>query len=413
MCLSLKASHASGQELCGGAAQDTVVVTCIHLRFVQMDTCDNYTRRAPQARDRGSGGIEIPSKTSLRKAVGVEQRNIGRVTHVENRESSNFWRTLARPIFVLAPMEAVTDTVLRRVIARCGKPAVFFTEFTNVEGMFSKGARLVNQRLQFTEEEHPLVAQIWGSQPENFFRAAQKLIEMGFDGIDLNMGCPAQGPVHRGVCSGLIKNWPLAQEVIQATQEGAAGKIPVSVKTRLGFRSFDFAWIRFVLEQRPEVLTIHARTVAEMSKVPAHWDAVQTVVEIRNEMQSDALIIGNGDIKSLAEARQKVAAVGADGAMIGRGIFENPYLFSETISIDDKTPQEKMQLLLDHMQLWRETWGETKHFPTLRKFFKVYANGFPGAQELRIQLMETENPTATEQLVNAFLHEFSTESVSR
>ena len=331
---------------------------------------------------------------------------------MENRENSNFWRTLSRPIFVLAPMEAVTDTVLRRVIARCGKPAVFFTEFTNVEGMFSKGARLVNQRLLFTAEERPLVAQIWGSQPENFYRAAQKLIEMGFDGIDLNMGCPAQGPVHRGVCSGLIKNRPLAQEVIQATQEGAAGLIPVSVKTRLGFRNFDVEWIKFVLEQKPAVLTVHARTVAEMSKVPAHWDAMKTVVEIRDELQSDALIIGNGDIKSLAEARQKVAAVGADGAMIGRGIFENPYLFSETIAIDDKTPQEKMQLLLDHMHLWQETWGDSKHFPTLRKFFKVYANGFPGAQELRIRLMETESPAKTEQLVNTFLQTLSAEATA-
>ncbi len=322
---------------------------------------------------------------------------------MENREPSNFWQTLAKPIFVLAPMEAVTDTVLRQVIARCGKPAVFFTEFTNVEGMFSKGARLVNQRLQYTEAERPLVAQIWGSQPENFFKAAKKLIEMGFDGIDLNMGCPAQGPVHRGVCSGLINNRPLAQEIIDATREGAGGIIPVSIKTRLGFRHIDFDWINFVLEQQPTVLTVHARTVAEMSKVPAHWDALKTVVEMRDAMQSATLIIGNGDIKSLSEAKQKTAQVGADGAMIGRGIFENPYFFSETVVLDEKTPQEKMHLLLEHMRLWQETWGERKHFPTLRKFFKVYANGFGGAQELRIQLMETENPAETERVVTAFL----------
>jgi len=304
-------------------------------------------------------------------------------------------------------MEDVTDTVLRQVIARCGKPAVFFTEFTNVEGMFSKGAKHVIHRLQYTEAERPLVAQIWGTQPENFFKAAKQLIEMGFDGIDLNMGCPASGVAQKGACSGLINNRPLAKEIIDATKEGAAGEIPVSIKTRLGFRAIDFEWIAFVLAQKPAVLTVHARTVAEMSKVPAHWDQLKTVVDMRNALSSTTLIIGNGDIKSLNDARQKVAEVGADGAMIGRGIFENPYLFSETTTLSDKTPQEKMQLLLDHMHLWQATWGDNKHFPVLRKFFKVYANGFPGAQELRIQLMETQTPEETERTIASFLRALS------
>src|SRR5437764_10610115 len=235
----------------------------------------------------------------------------------------NFWNELTTPFFILAPMEDVTDTVLRQVIARCGKPAVFFTEFTNVEGMFSKGERHVNQRLQYTEAERPLVAQIWGTRPENFFKGAKKLIDMGFDGIDLNMGCPASGVMQKGACSGLINNRPLAKEIIDATKEGAAGLIPVSVKTRLGFRAIDFSWIAFVLEQKPAVLTVHARTVSEMSKVPAHWDKLKTVVDMRDALSSETLIVGNGDIKSLDEARQKVAEAGADGAMVGRGIFDN------------------------------------------------------------------------------------------
>jgi tRNA-dihydrouridine synthase len=319
----------------------------------------------------------------------------------------NFWNELNKPIFILAPMEDVTDTVLRQVIARCGKPAVFFTEFTNVEGMFSKGEKHVVHRLQYTEIERPLVAQIWGSQPENFSKAARKLIDMGFSGVDLNMGCPAQGPVGRGFCSGLINNRPRAKEIIEATKEGAAGIIPVSVKTRLGFRAIDFDWIQFILEQKPAVLTVHLRTVSEMSKVPAHWDKLKTVVEMRDALSPETLIIGNGDIKSLNEARQKVAKAGADGAMIGRGIFENPYLFSEHSTLSDKTPEEKMHLLLEHMRLWQDTWGDTKHFPTLRKFFKVYANGFPGAQDLRMRLMETQNPEETEQIVASFLQALS------
>ena len=316
----------------------------------------------------------------------------------------NFWHELHKPIFILAPMEDVTDTVLRQVIARCGKPAVFFTEFTNVEGMFSKGERLVNQRLRYTQVERPLVAQIWGTLPENFYKAAKKLIDMGFDGIDLNMGCPASGVMQKGACSGLMNNRSLAKEIIDATKEGAAGLIPVSVKTRLGFRAIDFSWIAFVLEQKLDALTVHARTVSEMSKVPAHWDRLKTVVDMRNAMDSTTLIIGNGDVKSLSDAQHKVAEAGADGAMIGRGVFENPYLFSGTTTLSDKTPQEKMRLLLEHMQLWQETWGDTKHFPILRKFFKVYASGFPGAQDLRIQLMETQSPEETEQIVASFLH---------
>lgn len=316
----------------------------------------------------------------------------------------NFWNELSKPIFILAPMEDVTDTVLRQVIARYGKPTVFFTEFTNVEGMFSKGEKLVNQRLRYTKAELPLVAQIWGTHPENFYKAARKLIDMGFSGVDLNMGCPAQGPVSRGVCSGLINNRALAKEIIDATKEGAAGLIPVSVKTRLGFRAIDFEWIQFVLEQKVAVLTVHLRTVSEMSKVPAHWDTLKTVVEMRDALSSETLIIGNGDIQSLNEARQKVTEAGADGAMIGRGIFNNPYLFSDTMTLSDKTPEEKMHLLLDHMHLWQDTWGTTKHFPTLRKFFKVYANGFPGAQDVRMQLMETQTPEETEAIVRAFLH---------
>src|SRR6266852_9217462 len=267
----------------------------------------------------------------------------------------NFWNELNKPVFILAPMEDVTDTVLRQIIARCGKPAVFFTEFTNVEGMFSKGERHVTQRLRYTQEERPLVAQIWGSRPENFFKAAKKLIDMGFDGIDLNMGCPASGVMQKGACSGLMNNRPLAREIIDATKEGAAGIIPVSIKTRLGFRAIDFEWIQFVLEQKPAVVTVHARTVSEMSKVPAHWDKLKTVVEMRDALSCETLIVGNGDIKSLNEGRQKVAEAGTDGAMIGRGIFENPYLFSETTTLRDKTPEEKLQLLLEHMWLWQDT----------------------------------------------------------
>src|SRR5436190_3288770 len=205
----------------------------------------------------------------------------------------NIWQSLKKPIYILAPMEDVTDTVFRRIVMQTGKPDLFFTEFTNVEGMFSKGDKKVNQRLQFTQKEKPIIAQIWGLKPENYFKAGKLLAEMGFDGIDINMGCPEKNIIKKGACSGLIHNPSLAKEIIHATKE-AAGNLPVSVKTRIGFKEIQTEkWIGFLLEQNLAALTIHGRTAAEMSAVPAHWDEIGKAVERRSEKKLPTLIIGN------------------------------------------------------------------------------------------------------------------------
>lgn len=288
-------------------------------------------------------------------------------------------------------MEDVTDTVFRRIVARCGRPDVFFTEFTNTDGMCSEGRDAVIHRLQFTEEERPIVAQIWGNNPEHYLRACRDLRSMGFDGIDINMGCPVRKIVKNGHCSALIENKPLVQELIAAAKEGA-GEVPVSVKTRLGFRKPETEhWTRFLLEQKPAVLTMHGRIAKEMSDFPANWEEIGRVVRIRNEMASETLIVGNGDVGSLGEIQEKSQAYGVDGVMVGRGIFHNIFLFDPNRGDSEVPPQERIALFGDHLRLYRSTWGSDKNFEVMKKFVKVYVAGFQGAAKLRASIMEASD----------------------
>ncbi len=312
------------------------------------------------------------------------------------------WDKLEKPIFILAPMEDVTDTVFRRIISSCGRPNLYFTEFTNVDGLASKGDKVVSQRILYTKEEKPLIAQIWGMKPENYFKAAQRLVDMGYDGIDINMGCPQRTVTRHGACSALIKNHSLAKEIIQATKEGAKG-LPVSVKTRIGFNKIVLdEWIGFLLDQDLPALTIHGRTAAEMSKVPAHWDEIGKAVEIRNAKKLKTLIIGNGDVKSLNEAKEKAKQYKLDGIMIGRGIFENPWLFHPKTAIETITVKDRIELLKNHVDLYVQTWGKNKNFQILKKYFKIYIANFEGAHELRTQLMETTNQEEVDKILQQY-----------
>jgi nifR3 family TIM-barrel protein len=284
-------------------------------------------------------------------------------------------------------MEDVTDTVFRRIVASCGRPDVFFTEFTSVDGLFSEGYNYVAKRLKYTDKEYPLIAQIWGAKPENYYKAGKLLREMGFDGIDINMGCPVKDVVKLGVCSALINNQPLAKEIIKATQEGA-GDLPVSVKTRIGFKTIQTEeWLGFLLDQGIEALTVHGRTAKEMSKVPAQWNEIAKAVAIRDEKKVKTVIIGNGDVLSRDEALQKVEETGVDGIMIGRGIFHDPWLFNPNHHGEDVMFPEKLAKLKEHIELFESTWGKDKHYPILKKFFKCYISNIPNAADLRTELI--------------------------
>lgn len=302
----------------------------------------------------------------------------------------NFWNDLKKPVFILAPMEGVTDTVFRQIVASTGKPSVFFTEFVPVDALLSpKGQEKILESLKFTEVEKPIVAQIWGSDPEKFYQSAQILSKMGFDGIDINMGCPDRNAIKHGACSALIKNPSLAQEIIAATIRGANG-LPVSVKTRIGFGTIDTEnWIRILLSTPISALILHLRTAAEKSKVPAHWEEMSKVIKVRDELKSKTLIIGNGDVKTLKEAKDKCKEYKIDGIMIGRGIFENVWLFNKTVK--NAMPEEKISLLIKHLELFKQIWGDSKHFELMKKFVKCYVNNFKGAFEIREKLMRTRS----------------------
>lgn len=302
-------------------------------------------------------------------------------------------------------MDDVTDTVFRQVVADCAPPDLFFTEFVNVDGLQSPGRAKLLKKLRFVPSETSLVAQLWGKTPENFYKTAQQIAdgtfarELGlpegcnFVGIDLNMGCPAKGEVQNGTCSALILNRDLAGEIISATQKGA-GSFPVSVKTRLGYHTIDHTWAEFLLNQKLNMLTVHGRTKKEMSKVPAHWDEIARVVEIRNQLSPGTLIVGNGDVESRQQGEELAATHGLDGIMIGRGVFHDPYVFAPDSPWEQISRGERIDLYRRHVSTFAETWQEGERpIHTLNKFCKIYINGFDGAKELRERLMAADSTT--------------------
>jgi nifR3 family TIM-barrel protein len=310
-----------------------------------------------------------------------------------------FWGEIKKPVFVLAPMADVTDAAFRRVIAKCGKPDVTWTEFVSADGLCSVGRPKLLPDLRFTEEERPIVAQLFSSTPTKMEEAARLCAELGFDGIDINMGCPDKTIEKQGAGAAMIKNPEGAKEIIRAAKRGA-GKLPVSVKTRVGYNKNEIdTWILALLEEDIALLTLHARTRKEMSKVPAHWGDVKRVVALRNSMGKETLIFGNGDVKNLQDARARVEETGCDGVMIGRGIFGNPWLFAEK----HPTLKEKLMVMVEHTKLFEELMQGVKSFALMKKHYKAYVEGFPGAHELRTTLMEAENASDVETIVNTFL----------
>jgi tRNA-dihydrouridine synthase len=307
--------------------------------------------------------------------------------------------TLPRPFFILAPMDDVTDSVFRRVVAGCAPPDLYFTEFVNVDGLQSPGRQHLMKKIQHTSQERPIFAQLWGKNPENFYKTAQEMVDMGFAGVDLNMGCPAKSEVGNGTCSALIKeeNRPLALEIIKATQEGVAGRVPVSVKTRIGFSAIDMSWPELLLQQKLSMLTIHGRTRKEMSKVPAHWDVINQIREMRDSLTLNTLIIGNGDVRDRQHGVELAEQYKLDGVMIGRGVFADPFVFAKRSPWPEMTPSQKVALFKHHVDLFAATWQHNERpIHTLNKFCKIYISGFDGAKELRERLMDS---TSAEELV--------------
>lgn len=348
----------------------------------------------------------------------------------------NFWQDLKKrkapkpssafvePIMVLAPMADVTDTPFRRIIAKYGKPDAMWTEFVSADGLMRAnpaGKKKLLSDLLFDESERPIVAQLFSSNPEYMYGAAKLIREMGFDGLDINMGCPDRGVEKQGAGAAMMKDPRRARAVLRAALAGVADgigpnsgansrkTIPVSVKTRIGYNKNELeTWLPELLAEKPAMITVHGRTRKEMSDVPARWEHVKRAVEIRNELQKDlpgnerTLIFGNGDVVDLADAKKKAQETGADGIMFGRAIFGNPWLFSDLHTSGIPTT-EKLRVMMEHTQLFEQLLGGIKNFSVMKKHFKAYVSGFDGAVELRAKLMQTNNLEEVKNIVDEFL----------
>ena len=312
----------------------------------------------------------------------------------------SFWDQFQPGFTILAPMEGVTDIAFRQVVARAARPDIFYTEFTNVNSYTSeKGRYNALERLRYESIEKPIVAQIWGKTPEFFADTAAALKDLGYQAVDINMGCPDRHVVATGGGSGLIRTPELAKEIIRATQ--SAG-FSTSVKTRLGYTSVDEwrIWLTNILEEKPEALTVHLRTKKEMSKVKAHYELIPEIAELRNEISPSTKLIINGDIKSAAEA-SKYVALGADGIMIGRGVFANPFCFEKEPR--EHTRQELLELMQYHLDLYEKY--ELAPYDPLKRFFKIYINNFPGASDIREQLMHTKTIAEARAIIEPLIKE--------
>lgn len=314
--------------------------------------------------------------------------------------------SLPKPFLVLAPMDDVTDTVFRQVVDSCAPADLYFTEFVNADGLQSPGRVKLMKKLRFEKGETKLIAQIWGLQPENFRKTAEEIADgtfahelglpegVNFVGVDLNMGCPAKSEVQNGTCSALIKreNWPLAKELIAATKEGLANRLPISVKTRVGFNEVDMEWIEFLLEQDIRMLTIHGRTRKEMSKVPAKWELIGQARELRDKLSKETLIVGNGDVRNRAEGEKLAKQYKLDGIMIGRGVFHDPFAFSKESPWQSISQAERIELYRKHVEKFAALWQHNERpVHTLNKFCKVYIQGFDGAKEMRETFMHANS----------------------
>lgn len=326
--------------------------------------------------------------------------------------------TLGESITVVAPMADVTDIAFRTMISRYSKPHgpdVMWTEFVSADGLNSPGREVLKRDLEFTDIERPIVAQLFTSTPENMRKAAALCKELGFDGIDINMGCPDKSIEKQGAGAAHMKDWRRAQEVIRAAQEGAAG-LPVSVKTRIGYNKIEFMeWLPKILECNIPALTVHLRTRKEMSLVDAHWELMPDIVKLVRDMtgkvqDGGTIILGNGDVKSVTEGKRLAKETGCDGVMIGRGIFGTPWFFNadladkmQTSQTSPETIQKRLEIMVEHTKLYEEKLGDIKSFAIMKKHFKAYVNGFNGAKELRVELMECTNGAEVEEKINEFL----------
>ncbi len=317
-------------------------------------------------------------------------------------------------ITILAPMDDVTDTVFRRVVSDCAMADLTMTEFVNVDGLMSAGRARIIHKLSTACDNTPVIAQIWGKKPENFYAIAKQISNdeiSGFSGIDINFGCPDKAVVKNECCSAMAQPelWEAADQIIQATMDGAkAGKnnLPVSIKTRLGFKQIDYGWHEFLLKFRPSMLSVHVRTTKQMSKVPAQWEAILPIIKLRDQLSPETKIILNGDILNAQHGRELTEKFGVDGVMIGRGVFHDPFCFDNSAGQTwaKMGQQQRIEIFKKHLELFQQTYQhDERKFNPLKKFAKIYISDFAGAAELRDKIMQTKTVAEAQQIIEPVL----------
>ena len=318
---------------------------------------------------------------------------------MNNKVSKNFWQKLKKPFFALAPMSGVTDQSCRLMFAKYGKPDIFWTEFISASALFStnkNAQKYCLDVLKFSRKERPIVAQIFGSNPAQIEKACQIITELGFDGIDINMGCPDRNVEKQGAGSALIKNPKLAQEIIRSAKKGSAG-LPISVKTRIGYNKNELeTWIPILLQENISALTVHFRTKAQGYIASANWELAKDLVRLRDKYSPQTLLLGNGDIRSLEQAKDFAAKYNLDGIMVGRGALGNPWFFA------GKTPtlKQKLKVILEHAELL----PATKHFDSIKKHFHAYTKNFHDCKDLKDALMKSKNSKQVKEIIKKFIN---------
>lgn len=347
-------------------------------------------------------------------------------------------------------MDGVTDSAFRHIVARFGKPDVLFTEFINVLDI-CYGRQKAVDGLRYTTLERPIIAQIYGKDPWLFYQAAHVICELGFDGLDINMGCPSKNVSSSGSGAGLIRTPALALDLVAMAKRGiqdwaegqtltqiglqpnalnafarlnterprcnAQGnrrRIPVSVKTRLGYeRNIIQEWSDCLIQARPEVISIHGRTLSQMYRGLSDWEAITQAA--RRIRANGILTFGNGDIRTLSEAYQRIQESGVNGILIGRGALGNPWIFQDIrlvrnairagthLSHTNPLPalHEKFQVMIEHARLFETIYGKER-FPRMRKHLGWYCSNFPHAAVMRSQVVRTHSSLDVTSLVDQY-----------